>query len=76
MSKWTIFHDMFSGGSQKEYWSEIYVEASESNAVEIFIDRFGHDPHNETCECCGSDYWIETTDEDPVDQKGVLVIRK
>lgn len=55
---WTRFMDMHSGGSQKEQWPFIYIEAGYEEAVEIFKQRFGHDPHNITCSCCGDDYSV------------------
>jgi hypothetical protein len=59
----TRFMDMHSGGSckidingvGKQY---IYIEAPEDAAVAIFEERFGRDPHNVTCNCCGNDYSI------------------
>lgn len=57
---WYQFWDMHSGGSQKiEGGPQIYIEAdSEEEAVSIFENRFGRDPYNVTCNCCGSDYSI------------------
>lgn len=57
---WTQFWDMHSGGSSKEKWSHIYIEAPEEEAVVIFYNRFGHNPHRVTCTCCGSDYSISS----------------
>lgn len=59
----TRFMDMHSGGSckididgvDKQY---IYIEAPEDVAVAIFEERFGRDPHNVTCDCCGNDYSV------------------
>ena len=62
MSKWTLFWDMHSGGGSKEKWEHIYIEAPEEEAIKIFIARFGHDPHNITCQCCGKDYAIYESD--------------
>jgi hypothetical protein len=55
---WTQFWDMHSGGGQKEAWSQIYIQAPESEAISIFYSRFGHNPHRVTCTCCGDDYSI------------------
>ena len=57
---WTKFWDMHSGGSQKEKWDKIYIEAPEDEAALIFYNRFGHNPHRVTCTCCGSDYSIDS----------------
>lgn len=79
---WTHFWDMHSGGSKKERWGHIFIEASEAEAVEYFERRFGHSPYRETCECCGEDYSLdesetfdfgEFVDNDPGD---VLIISK
>jgi hypothetical protein len=56
---WTEFWDMHSGGDLKEKWSQIFIEAPENEAVIIFQNRFGHNPHRVTCTCCGSDYAVE-----------------
>ncbi len=63
MSKWTCFMDMHSGGSLKENWQYIYIEASEKEAKIIFYNRFGHNPHRVTCTCCGEDYSITESDD-------------
>ena len=45
MSKWTNFHDMYSGGGLKEKpYTYIYIEAPEVEARTIFYNRFGHNP--------------------------------
>lgn len=54
----THFCDMHSGGSQKEQWAHIFIEASEDEAKVIFYNRFGHNPERVTCTCCGDDYSI------------------
>jgi glutamate formiminotransferase len=53
---WTRFFDMHSGGKQKEKWENIYMQASEKEAIVIFYNRFGHNPNRVTCTCCGEDY--------------------
>jgi hypothetical protein len=50
--------DMHSGGSLKEKWQYIYIEAKEDDAKTIFYNRFGHNPERVTCTCCGEDYSI------------------
>lgn len=60
---WTLLWDMHSGGSQKEKWAKIYIEAPEEEAKIIFYNRFGHNPERVSCTCCGSDYSI-SSDED------------
>ena len=56
---WTHFWDMHSGGSQKEKWSQIFIEAPEEQAKKVFCNRFGHNPDRVTCTCCGPDYSIQ-----------------
>lgn len=56
--QWTHFWDMHSGGDQKLDWAHIFIEAPEAEAMQIFKDRFGRDPYNVTCDCCGSDYSV------------------
>jgi hypothetical protein len=58
----TRFWDMHSGGSLKEKWQMIYIEAPESEAKIIFYNRFGHHPYRITCSCCGEDYSINECD--------------
>jgi hypothetical protein len=61
--KWTIFWDMHSGGSTKEApYEKIYIEAPQDEAERIFINRFGHDPNQIACECCGQNYSIDESD--------------
>lgn len=61
-SKWTEFWDMCSGGSQKEDFSNCYIEAPYAEAKVIFYNRFGHNPERVTCSCCGEDYSISEKD--------------
>ncbi|RJQ28394.1 hypothetical protein C4565_03765 [Candidatus Parcubacteria bacterium] len=60
---WTLFWDMHSGGSQKEQWGHIYIEAPEDEARVIFYNRFGHNPERVTCTCCGEDYSISSHED-------------
>ena len=60
---WTRFMDMHSGGSLKEKWQYIYIEADEKEAKIIFYNRFGHNPERVTCTCCGDDYSISSKDD-------------
>lgn len=55
---WTQFWDMSSGGSQKEPYHFIYIEAPAEEAEIIFYNRFGHSPSRVTCTCCGADYSV------------------
>ena len=58
---WTLFWDMHSGGGCKQRpYEQIYIEASESDAVVIFYNRFGHSPNRVSCTCCGADYSISS----------------
>lgn len=53
---WTRFMDIHSGGRQKLDWDYIYIEAKEDDAAKVFMHRFGRNPNNITCSCCGEDY--------------------
>ena len=55
---WTRFMDMHSGGDSKEDFGYLYVELPEEKAISYFENKFGHDPFNVTCECCGCDYSV------------------
>lgn len=62
---WTQFMDMSSGGTTKmPPYKHIYIEAPESKAVNIFLERFGHDPLEvSTCSCCGESYSVLEDDD-------------
>jgi hypothetical protein len=53
---------MHSGGSLKEKWATIYIEAPIEEAKVIFYNRFGHGPERVTCTCCGDDYSISESE--------------
>jgi hypothetical protein len=55
---WTLFWDMSSGGRQKLDWHYIFIELPEKEALSFFALRFGRDPYNVTCDCCGQDYSV------------------
>lgn len=55
---WTQFWDMRSGGGQKLEWGQIFIEATEAQAREVFMRLFGRDADNVTCDCCGNDYSV------------------
>lgn len=59
---WTKFMDMYSGGSLKEKWEYIYIEAPQKEAELIFYNRFGHNPNRVSCTCCGNDYSISESE--------------
>ena len=59
---WTHFWDMSSGGSQKEKYKHIFIEAPREEAIIIFYNRFGHNPERVSCTCCGGDYSISEGD--------------
>jgi len=54
----TLFCPQHSGGVSKETYENIYIEASEEEAIAIFHNRFGHDPQRVSCTCCGEDYAV------------------
>lgn len=60
---WTKFFDMSSGGGTKVFIDGkgkdyIFIELPEADAISYFEQRFGRDPNNVTCNCCGEDYSI------------------
>jgi hypothetical protein len=60
---WTKFTDMHSGGPAKVRGAEnIYIEARQRVAIEVFERVFSRDPNNVTCYCCGEDYSISEHD--------------
>jgi transcription initiation factor IIE alpha subunit len=73
---WTKFFDMCSGGSEKTDWSIIYIELPEDEARVYFEDKFGLDPDNFTCSCCGRDFTVYEVDEEPTEGSGTLIIRE
>ena len=56
---WTRFSDMHSGGDQKLDWGMIVIQMPEDAAIDYFEERFGRDPMNVTCDCCGDDYSVQ-----------------
>ena len=60
---WTRFFDMSSGGSEKLDFGTIYIEAKEPVARCVFELKFGLDPDNVTCECCGPDFSVYEVSE-------------
>ena len=65
---------MSSGGSEKTDWTTIYIELPEDEAIEYFENRFGIDPHNVTCSCCGSDFSVYKVDGEPTESSDTLII--
>lgn len=78
MSNWTKFMDMHSGGSTKENgYNYIYINKPEDAACEFFEKKFGHDPFEVTCDCCGADYSVteyETLAEATAYERGCAYI--
>lgn len=75
---WTEFEDRYSGGHLKTKWETIFIEAPLSEAAGIFEEKLDAYPYGEACECCGSDFHIETHAEAPDFTKAigpVLVLR-
>ena len=74
---WTRFQDMHSGGGRKCDFDIAYIEAPESVVKAVFEHRFGRDPNNVTCDCCGDDYSVwefATLEEAMKDDRGEHVI--
>lgn len=57
---WTYFYDMASGGYQKTDFSYVLIEGGEDRAKDIFEERFGQNPEDTACECCGQNFSIDT----------------
>ena len=55
---YTIFHDMSSGGYDKEEFIKLAVRLPEEKAAEWFEEKYGRSPYHVTCECCGQDYAV------------------
>ena len=74
--KYVRFYDMNSGGMAKTPYETIYIEASFTVAAQVFEEKFGRDPSNVTCECCGPDFSFYTVQSstDECDGKSVLHI--
>jgi hypothetical protein len=64
-SVWTQFWDMHSGGYLKTQWIQIYIEAPEDRAVEIFEKLFGQRHDDVACERCGKNFSVYSG---PLDQ--------
>lgn len=59
---WTRFYDVSSGGFEKTEYKQIFIEAPQDEAIEIFESRIGRSPWNVTCQCCGPDHSITEYD--------------
>lgn len=70
----TRFFDMSSGGREKLEWQVIYIELPEKEAIKYFKKKFGRDPNNITCPCCGEDFSIY--EEPEIDGDAELIITK
>ena len=70
---WTRFNDMYSGGSRKEEFEIIYIQAPEEEAEIIFYNRFGHSPKRITCTCCGPDYSYANYSDEKITLKDITL---
>ena len=76
---WTKFFDMHTGGFNKEPWDTILIQAPRTEAINVFLNVFGHNPHDIGCKCCGINYSI-VEDEADIGElseslRGVLLIK-
>lgn len=56
---WCHFMDMHSGGRLKQKpYQHIFIELPERDATAVFYHRFGHNPNDVACSCCGENYSI------------------
>ena len=68
---WTKFKDSHAGGYLKIDKTEaIFIEAPQDEAINVFYNRFGVNPNQVSCTCCGDDYTIYETDESEIDDLG------
>jgi hypothetical protein len=86
MMKYFLFYDLHSGGYPKEDDKELIVirACCYDNAISKFIEKFGHDPRDIACECCGENYSISEYDSleeigrnyrgDIINRKGELFV--
>ena len=72
---WTVYTDRYSGGSLKTPHEVIAIEA-EGLVADEELNRRWPDAlaYGETCECCGPDFRIETSETEPTDP-GVFKVR-
>jgi len=66
---WTYFRDSHTGGRIKlsvldsmgksHEIEDIYIEAPKAEASVVFFNRFGINPEQISCTCCGDDYMID-----------------
>jgi len=62
--------DCYSGGYLKTDYHYWYIIADcQFDAEEIFEQKTGYNMDDETCECCGYDFWIRKVDEIPKNKK-------
>ena len=67
-----LFYDLYSGGSPKEEWGEIYIEADGlEEASDIFEGRFGHTPGDTTM---GFTDYAVIEDADPSNAIDTLIV--
>lgn len=68
----TVFWDMSSGGGSKLFDDKarpitmIFIHAPEAEARAIFTAKWGRDPDNVTCQCCGPDYSVSEIEPEDV----------
>jgi len=72
---WTKFYDMATEGYEKTDYAQIFIELPEYEARKYFKVKFGIDPDNFTCSCCGRDFSVSESDEEPTESNGTLIIR-
>ncbi|TNC80223.1 MAG: hypothetical protein C9356_14950 [Oleiphilus sp.] len=69
---YTQFVDIKSGGTVKLGAKRVFLEASEAEAVMLFERIFGIDPSNVTCQCCGADYLVVESNDQPRERDWVV----
>lgn len=58
---WTGFKDNVTCGKQKTPYLYLLVESSEDEAIEYIEKVFWYNPYGASCECCGDDFAIRTS---------------
>ncbi|MBD3176982.1 MAG: hypothetical protein GF320_17550 [Armatimonadia bacterium] len=55
---WTHFYDSYYMGCEKDKKTHIYIEAGRDEALNVFRHRFGQEPTELDCACCGRRYLV------------------
>lgn len=62
--------DLHSGGGPRDSFEYVYIEAPQAEAEVIFYNKFGHNPYDVNCPCCGSNYGVYEEESLPQTKEG------